>query len=150
MTAWQSIFAAGPCTVSVTNNNSGTTPWSGALGLSQSSPVFNSGVAGQNLQVVVDGAGVMSLNSPDDTLTSASGLTLKVTPNFNVSSIPLQAETISAPGGASTNIGGQAGNGVAPPITLTFDTVTGSATPATVSFSAAANASVWVFENLVH
>lgn len=57
---WQNLFDASACTVSVTNN--GTTLWAGQLTKGQSSPIF-AGTGGDTelMQVVVDGAGMVTL-----------------------------------------------------------------------------------------
>lgn len=93
--AWQSIFDAGTCTVTV--SNAGVTQWSGVLAKGSSSPLFHGvGGANESMQVSVDGSGQVSLAwQPGAT---------HLTDNYTVSVNPT-APSVLGLGCRATNVG---------------------------------------------
>lgn len=147
-TQWQSMFDGGPCVVSVSDNYAQNLLWSGTLAKDGTSPTF-AATAGGNLAIAVDANGVVSLSSPDGTVTAAAGLKVIVAPQYDVSTLATREIAISIPGSPTTSVYGDAtnadGNFNQPlPYTfttrLTLDSVTGAATPSEVDFTAAAGA----------
>ena len=135
MTAWQSMFAAGACTVSL-SDSSFTPPsllWSGVLGLNQSSPsVATSG--GAMVHVAVDGSGNVSTQLDSGTFPSSNAF-LTVAPNYDVSLLQTQISNMrsdgNTPGGGTISNGSQS-------INISTLNATQSV-PSSGSFSALAN-----------
>lgn len=141
MTAWQSIFDPGACTVSFSDLPGDVPMWSGTLGKGQSSPQF--GASGNTYQISIDAAGVVTLMASS---TSVAG-TVWITPSYdssarqtNVASIS-RAPTTGTPAGYASNLmtsGIWSAN-------LSFNGTTGACTPSSMSFSASSTPALGVY-----
>jgi hypothetical protein len=148
MTAWQSMFDGGACMVSVSDNYAQNPLWSDTLAKGGASPIF-AATAGGNLAVAVDANGIVSLSSPDGTVTAAAGIKVIVAPQYDVSALATRAIGISVPGSPNSwawaDVANQDGDFLRPPpygfaTRVTLDPTTGAATPSEVDFSAIAGA----------
>lgn len=145
------MFAGGACTVSVSDSYGANQVWSGTLTFGGSSGNFTG--AGGTLAIAVDANGVVTLSSPDGTVTSAAGVKVMVTPQYNVTDLQTQISGISVPGGAyadyadASNVDGNFNQ--FPPYSfaarIALDPSTGAGTPSSVDFAAAANAVALVY-----
>lgn len=129
MTAWQSMFAGGACTVEVINGFG--VPWSGLLTFGQSSPQIANGPSGTHYVVSVDADGVVSLSTPDGA--NADGVQVAVFPQYDTSKVQTQITAITA-FGASGNAGSAFDDETGVSTALSFDPVTGAATPSSIVF----------------
>lgn len=140
--AWQSMFAAGSCVVSVVTS-AGTVVWSGQLSFGQSSPPIAFGAPRNYVRVSVDGDGVVTLAATEDSIAQGFDIGVQVAPTYDTTGKQVQAFGIAGFNFESANNHGTAEGGAAS-VALTFDINTGSATPATAAFAAQANGFVQV------
>lgn len=141
-TQWQSMFAAGPCTVSVYKPNNIVEPiYSGTLTFNQQSAPFTFNNIPNAAHVAVDANGVAGLWNDNGYPFDCTGYTLRVTPQYDVSALLTQMTSIMAPwvpAGTYAALAGDASNS-GTPVALSIDT-TGTPTPDQATFAALAGA----------
>lgn len=89
-----SIFAYGPCVVSVGGAQGGAPFWSGVLGLGESSPVVT-GPTGSQIQVVVDAEGFITYSYTTNTGTPSQEV-IDVVPQFDTSGYSIGLDIVSS------------------------------------------------------
>lgn len=132
--SWASLFAQGECIVQVSTKNATTPTWSGTLGLGQSSPEFVD-VGGTAWMVSVDAVGNVTVEIDSAVVSSGFGAMVAILPQYDVSTSQTQVSAINSKYAGSYG-GGTASCDGAEVTALTFDAVTGDATPASVAFPA--------------
>lgn len=145
MTAWQSMFDGGACTVAcrLKNPSQDEIRWSGTLAKGGTSPIFSGINDFGELQIAVDANGVTSLSSPDNSWTSAAMYALAVAPQYDVSTLQTQIADGSMPGAGPNNTALATNNGtVDEGGTECAVGDAGTLTPSTVAFDALADASL--------